>query len=295
MKTFGPIMTAMVTPFDEYNQINMNSLKTLIIHLLKHGTTSLVVTGTTGEAPTLNATERLRVWETAVDYAGGSIPIVAGVGTNNTKTTLHNIKLAEEVGVDALLVVTPYYNSPNQKGLLTHYTQLAQSTDLPIILYNVPRRTGVTFEIETLVQLMQEKNIVGIKDATGDLDLMSQLKEIAPADFAFYTGDDTNYLETLKMGGSGVISVASHLGGLQMTRIFEAYNQGRLEEATRINETLLPLYRAMFHTTNPIPVKAMLNEMGINVGSLRLPLVELNSFESTELFNEIKHLIDQDN
>lgn len=294
MNVFGPIMTAMVTPFDEYNQLNINSLKKLIIHLLKNGTTSLVVTGTTGEAPTLNATERLRVWETAVDFASGSIPVIAGVGTNNTKTTLHNIKLAEEVGVDALLVVTPYYNKPNQQGLISHYTQLAQSTDLPIILYNVPGRTGVTFELETLAQLAQEKNIVGIKDANSNLNLISQLKEIAPSNFVFYTGDDTDYLETLKLGGAGVISVASHLAGLQMTRIFEAYKKGQLEEATRRNEILVPLYRAMFHTTNPIPVKAMLNQIGINVGSLRLPLVELNQLESAELFNEIKHLIDQE-
>ena len=294
MKKFGPVMTAMVTPFDEHNQINMNSLKKLIIYLLKHGTTALVVTGTTGEAPTLSALERLRVWETAVDYAGGSIPVIAGVGTNCTKTTIHNIKLAEEIGIDGLLVVTPYYNKPNQKGLLYHFQEIARSTDLPIILYNVPSRTGVTFEIETLAELMKEKNIVGIKDASGDMKLLTQLKEIARPDFALYTGDDMAYLDTLKLGGAGAISVASHLVGNQMVQISELYEQGHIEEAGELHEKLIPVYQAMFHTTNPIPVKAMLNEIGLNVGDVRLPLIALDQFESMEIFDEIKALIDSE-
>jgi len=294
MNSFGPVITAMVTPFDEYNQLNVNSLRKLIIHLLKHGTSSLVVTGTTGEAPTLSATERLRVWEIAVDFAGGSVPVIAGVGTNNTKTTLHNIKLAEEVGVDGLLIVTPYYNKPNQKGLITHFRELALSTDLPILLYNVPARTGVSFEIETLSELVTEKNIVGIKDASGDLSFIKALKELVPPDFNIYTGDDLHYLDTLKLGGSGVISVASHLVGLQMNQISKLYHQGQIEEATALNDKLAPLYQAMFQTSNPIPVKAILNKLDLNVGPLRLPLVGLDQFEADELFGQIKHLIDDD-
>ena len=294
MKNFGPVMTAMVTPFDEYNQINMDSLKKLIIYLLKHGTTCLVVTGTTGEAPALSAIEKLRVWETAVDYASGTIPVIAGVGTNCTKTTLHNIRLAEEIGVDGLLVVTPYYNKPNQKGLLYHFQEVAKATDLPIILYNVPGRTGVTFEIETLAELMKIKNIVGIKDASGDMKLLTQIKELGRPDFALYTGDDMAYLDTLKLGGEGVISVASHLVGNQMLQISELYKQGLVEEAELLHKKLEPVYRAMFQTTNPIPVKAMLNEMGMNVGELRLPLVAMDQFESMELFDEIKDFVEKD-
>ena len=153
MNSFGPVMTAMVTPFNENNQLNISSLRRLILHLLKHGSTSLVVTGTTGEAPTLTAIERLRVWETAIDFAGGTIPIIVGVGTNNTKTTIHNVKLAEEVGADAVLVVTPYYNKPNQLGLLTHFKAIAESTDLPIFLYNIPSLTVVSLSLETILEL----------------------------------------------------------------------------------------------------------------------------------------------
>lgn len=293
MNSFGPVITAMVTPFDEYNQLNIGSLRKLIIHLLKHGSTSLVITGTTGEAPTLTAIERLRIWETAVDFAGGTVPIIAGVGTNNTRTTIHNVKLAEEIGVDAVLVVTPYYNKPNRLGLLTHFKEIANSTNLPIVLYNIPSRTGVSLDVETIVELAQIKNIVGIKDSSGDLALLSQLKNVLPNQFALYSGDDSNYYDALKLGANGVISVASHVAGLQMNQIYKLFQAGRLEEAEILHQTLMPLYRGLFKTTNPIPIKAVLNQMGMEVGSLRLPLVDLNQFESLELYQEIKDLIDE--
>lgn len=293
MNSFGPVITAMVTPFDEYNQLNVGSLRKLIIHLLKHGSTSLVITGTTGEAPTLTAIERLRIWETAVDFAGGSVPIICGVGTNNTKTTIHNVKLAEEIGADAVLVVTPYYNKPNKIGLLTHFKEVANSTDLPIILYNIPSRTGVGLDLETILELSEMKNIIGIKDSSGDLTLLKQLKETLPANFLLYSGDDSNYLETLKLGGAGVISVASHVAGLQMNQIYQLFKDGKVEEAETLHHRLIPLYNGLFQTTNPIPIKAVLNQMGMEVGSLRLPLVELDQFESLSLFNQIKDLLDQ--
>lgn len=293
MNSFGPVITAMVTPFDEYNQLNIGSLRKLIIHLLKHGTTSLVITGTTGEAPTLTAIERLRIWETAVDFAGGTVPIIVGVGTNNTKTTIHNVKLAEEIGVDGVLVVTPYYNKPNRLGLLTHFKEVANSTDLPIILYNIPSRTGVSLDAETIVELAKIKNIVGIKDSSGDLSLLTKLKEMLPSNFALYSGDDLNYLDALKLGADGVISVASHVAGLQMNQIYKLFSEGKIQEAESLQQRLMPLYQGLFRTTNPIPIKAVLNQMGMEVGSLRLPLVELDQFESIELFNEIKGLLDE--
>ena len=293
MNSFGPVITAMVTPFDEYNQLNIGSLRKLIIHLLKHGTTSLVITGTTGEAPTLTAIERLRIWETAVDFAGGTVPIIVGVGTNNTKTTIHNVKLAEEIGVDGVLVVTPYYNKPNRLGLLTHFKEVANSTDLPIILYNIPSRTGVSLDAETIVELAKIKNIVGIKDSSGDLTLLTKLKEMLPSNFALYSGDDSNYLDALKLGADGVISVASHVAGLQMNQIYKLFSEGKIQEAESLQQRLTPLYQGLFRTTNPIPIKAVLNQMGMDVGSLRLPLVELDQFESIELFNEIKGLLDE--
>lgn len=293
MNSFGPVMTAMVTPFNETNQLNISSLRRLILHLLKHGTTSLVVTGTTGEAPTLTAIERLRVWETAIDFASGAIPIVVGVGTNNTKTTIHNVKLAEEVGADAVLIVTPYYNKPNQLGLLTHFKEVANSTDLPIFLYNIPSRTGVSLSLETILELAEVKNIVGIKDSSGNLELLKALKEQAPADFLLYSGDDSNYLNALKLGCDGVVSVASHVAGLQMNQIYQLYKNGQVEEAEALNEKLAPLYQGLFTTTNPIPVKAMLNQMGMEVGGLRLPLVEMDQFESQALFEKLNLLFDK--
>lgn len=293
MNSFGPVITAMVTPFDEYNQLNVGSLRKLIIHLLKHGSTSLVITGTTGEAPTLTAIERLRIWETAVDFAGGTVPIIVGVGTNNTKTTIHNVKLAEEIGVDGVLVVTPYYNKPNRLGLLTHFKEVANSTDLPIVLYNIPSRTGVSLDAETIVELAKIKNIVGIKDSSGDLSLLTKLKEMLPTNFALYSGDDSNYLDALKLGADGVISVASHVAGLQMNQIYKLFSEGKIQEAESLQQRLMPLYQGLFKTTNPIPIKAVLNQIGMEVGSLRLPLVELDQFESIELFNEIKDLLDK--
>lgn len=293
MNSFGPVITAMVTPFDEYNQLNIGSLRKLIIHLLKHGSTSLVITGTTGEAPTLTAIERLRIWETAVDFAGGTVPIIVGVGTNNTKTTIHNVKLAEEIGVDGVLVVTPYYNKPNRLGLLTHFKEVANSTDLPIVLYNIPSRTGVSLDAETIVELAKIKNIVGIKDSSGDLSLLTKLKEMLPSNFALYSGDDSNYLDALKLGADGVISVASHVAGLQMNQIYKLFSEGKIQEAESLQQRLMPLYQGLFRTTNPIPIKAVLNQIGMEVGSLRLPLVELDQFESIELFNEIKDLLDK--
>ncbi len=216
-----------------------------------------------------------------------------GVGTNNTKTTIHNVKLAEEVGADAVLVVTPYYNKPNQLGLLTHFKAIAESTDLPIFLYNIPSRTGVSLSLETILELAEIKNIVGIKDSSGDLELLKALKEKAPEDFLLYSGDDSNYLNALKLGCDGVISVASHVAGLQMNKIYQLYNNGQKEEAEALNEKLDPLYRGLFTTTNPIPVKAMLNQLGMEVGGLRLPLVEMNQFESQALFEQLSPLFDE--
>ena len=203
------------------------------------------------------------------------------------------MKLAEEIGADAVLVVTPYYNKPNQVGLMTHFKEIANSTDLPILLYNIPSRTGVSLTLESILELAEIKNIVGIKDSSGDLNLLKALKEQAPDHFCLYSGDDSNYLETIKLGGDGVISVASHVAGLQMNQIYQLYQKGKVEEAEALNEKLKPLYKGLFCTTNPIPIKAILNQLGMEVGGLRLPLVEMDQFEALELFNELRGLLDE--
>ncbi len=293
MLKFGPLMTAMVTPYDEYNQISPDRIRKLVLHLLKHQSSSLVVTGTTGEAPALTALERLRVWETVVDFAGGLVPIVAGIGTNNTKTTVHNAKLAEEVGVDALLVVTPYYVKPTQEGLLAHFQAVSRATNLPIILYNVPSRTGVNLELETIVELAKLENIVGIKEAGGGIERLKALKATLPENFLIYTGEDALYLDALALGCEGAVSVASHVIGTQMNDVFDLMVENQLEAATELNTHLLPVYETLFVKTNPIVIKSVLNEMGICVGELRLPLVPLKPYESATVYEALKTIIDK--
>jgi len=290
---FGPLITAVVTPFDDDLQVDVPRLERLIDHLVKTGTTSLLMTGTTGEASTLNSVEKLKIWESTLDYVDEKIPVIVGVGTNNTKTTLDNIKLAEEVGVDALLIVVPYYNKPSQKGLLKHFTKVAESTELPIILYNIPSRCGVALELKTIIELAKLPNIIGIKDSTGDTKLITAIKEKLGNDFLLYSGDDNLYLETLKLGGAGVVSVASHLVGKSMKRTFELYNIGFDERAECLNAKITPFYKAIFTHPNPAPIKALLNRFGIDVGGVRLPLVSLEDFESDILWDKAEELLDK--
>lgn len=290
---FGPLVTAVVTPFDEHLQINLKTFEQLLEHLIASGSTALVITGTTGESATLNAIEKLKIWEAALDYVDERLPVIVGVGTNNTKTTLHNIKVAEEVGADGLLVVTPYYNKPSQKGLLKHFTTVANATELPIILYNIPARCGIELELNTILELAKIPNIIGIKDATGDTGLLRALKEKVDSNFLLYSGDDGLFLETLQLGGAGVISVASHLVGKSMKRIYDLYATGFLERAACLDLKLQPFYRALFIFPNPSPIKALLKKSGIDVGGVRLPLVDLDKEESDDLWEAVTDLRDE--
>ncbi|MCL2559550.1 MAG: 4-hydroxy-tetrahydrodipicolinate synthase [Turicibacter sp.] len=290
---FGPLITAAVTPFDECGQVDLRQLEKLITHLLDHHSTSILLTGTTGEAPTLNAIEKLRIWERAVDFIDGRVPTIAGVGTNNTKATIHNAKLAEEAEVDALLVVVPYYNKPSQKGLLKHFKLVAENTDLPIILYNIPSRCGTGLTIQTILELAKIPNIIGIKESTGDMALLTKLKLLLPEDFLLYSGDDALYLDTLKLGGAGVVSVSSHLVGKKMMRIYDLLVAGWTLESEDLNTRLLPFYQAIFTYPNPSPVKALLAKYGIDVGGVRLPLASLEEHEADALWEEVEDVIDQ--
>ena len=206
---------------------------------------------------------------------------------------MHNIKLAEEVGVDALLIVVPYYNKPSQKGLLKHFRLAAESTGLPIILYHIPSRCGIELELKTILELAKLPNIIGIKDSTGDTRLLSQLKGKLGEDFLLYSGDDAFFLETLKLGGAGVVSVASHLVGKSMKRIFELYHTGFSERAECLDAKLAPFYKAIFTYPSPSPIKALLNKYGIEVGGVRLPLVSLEEHEIDALWERTKDLIDK--
>ena len=291
---FGPLITAVVTPFDEYSQVDTKQLEKLLGHLINMGSTAFLVTGTTGEALTLNSIEKLKIWESALDYIGGRVPIIVGVGTNNTKTTVHNIMLAEEAGADALLIVTPYYNTPSQKGILKHFTLAAESTELPIIIHNNPVRCGIKLELKTILELAKLPNIIGIKDSTNNTELLSELKEKLTDDFLLYSGNDSSYLETLKLGGAGVVSVASHLVGKSMKRVFDLNHTGFSERAECLDAKLTPIYKAIYTYPNPTSVKALLNKYGITVGEVRLPLASLEEYEADALWEKVEDLVDKD-
>lgn len=279
------IMTAMVTPFDENNQVSYPRLEKLIEHLLATGTQALLACGTTGEAPTLSPAEKLKVIEATIKINAGRVPVVVGTGSNNTAQTIeYTTKIGNLGGVDAALVVVPYYNKPNQAGMIAHFMAVADAAPIPIIIYNIPGRTGVTMEVETIAHLANHPNIIGVKDCTGSINL-AHIVEKTPADFLVYTGEDENTLVAKTIGATGVISVASHLYGKEMLQMYQAVENGDLQTSAKIMRTLMPKMEALFSLPSPGPVKAALNHQNILVGGLRLPLLPLDQKQEAELFN----------
>lgn len=272
MVNWGRLITAMVTPFDENLNVDYDAAVKLGRKLVEEGNTALVITGTTGEAPTLSFEERTALYrrmKLKVD-----VPIIAGVGTNSTKNTIENAKAAEEAGADALLVVTPYYNKPDQDSLYEHFKSVAESVKLPIMLYNVPGRTGCNILPETVEKLAKIENIVALKEASGNLVQMSDIIARVPKDFLIYSGDDVMLLPALSVGAYGVVSVCSHIVGPEMKEMIDAFVAGETKKATELHLKLLKIFQLLFIIANPIPVKAALNMTGTNVGGLRLPLTE---------------------
>lgn len=282
---FGQILTAMVTPFDKDGEIDFNAARILINYLIENGTDGLVVCGTTGESPTLTTDEKVMLYQFVVEVVAGRIPVIAGTGSNNTRASISLTKLAEEAGVDGILLVAPYYNKPSQEGLYQHFKAIAESTSLPIMLYNVPGRSIVNISVETVVRLSQIHNIVAIKEASGNLDDMAQIISQTPDDFTLYSGDDGLTLPVLAIGGAGVVSVASHIIGNEMQQMINHFKNGALQEAASEHRTLIPIMKALFAAPSPAPVKAALNMCGIQVGELRLPLISLNEEEKKTLQN----------
>jgi 4-hydroxy-tetrahydrodipicolinate synthase len=270
MKDWGRLITAMVTPFDKNLQVDFEKAIELAKKLVTEGSSALVVCGTTGEAPTINAEEKEKLF--TIIKKNVKVPIIAGVGTNSTSATIENGKRALACGVDGLLVVVPYYNKPNQDSMYLHFKAVAEALEGDIILYNVPGRTGCNMLPATLGKLSQIKNIVALKEASGNIVQLSEMLELVSDDFRIYTGDDVMTLPSLAVGAYGVVSVASHVVGLQMKEMIDCYLKGEVEKAKEIHLELLDIFNKLFITTNPIPVKAALNMMNINVGDLRLPL-----------------------
>lgn len=271
---FGRLVTAMVTPFNDSLQIDYTRLETLIEHLLSTGTTAFVVAGTTGESPTLSHDEKLSLFKKVVELVGGRAKVIAGTGSNDTAASVRLSKEAEQCGIDGLLVVAPYYNRPSQEGLYRHFTAIAEATPLPNMLYNIPGRSAVNIDVDTQLRLAQIPNIVATKEATGDVNQILKLLANKPKNFTVYSGDDKMLLPVLALGGYGIVSVASHVAGVQMQELIDAFIGGQVEKATELHNKLLPIFEGLFLMPSPAPVKAALNMKGIPVGGVRLPLVE---------------------
>jgi len=284
MAGFGRVMTAMVTPFDQSGDVNYAVAEALAAHLVAHGTDTLVICGTTGESPTLSWDEEYQLFNVVKQTVAGNAKVVAGTGSNSTQEAIAATQKAEKLGLDGSLQVVPYYNKPPQEGLYRHFKAIAEATpDLPMILYNIPGRTGQNLAPETIARLAAVPNIVGVKEASGSLDQVSQVRRSTPPDFGIYSGDDSLTLPMLAVGGQGVISVASHLVGDSLQQMIQAFEQGHVQIATQIHLKLLPLFKALFITTNPIPVKAALRLQGWQVGGLRLPLNDESAVAEPQL------------
>lgn len=287
MAEIGRLLTAMVTPFDRDGRLDLSQAGRLARALLDSGSDGLVVAGTTGESPTLTHKEKLQLFAAVKQATGGRGAVIAGTGNYNTQESIELTQEAERIGVDGVLLVTPYYNKPTQEGLFRHFEAIARSTTLPCILYNVPSRTGTNMTAETTIRLSHIPNIVGIKEASGDLAQSARIIQNTRDDFHVWSGNDEDTLPLLSVGGYGVISVASHLVGSQIQSMIEAFVAGDSAKAAAIHRRLLPLVKALFLVGNPMPLKYALNHVGFNVGSPRLPLCEPDEAVKEQIRTEL--------
>ena len=289
MAIFKGSGVAIVTPMKENLDVDFDKLEELINFQIDNGTDAIIIAGTTGESSTLTMEEHRRVIQAAVEFTKHRVPVVAGTGSNCTRTAIHLTKEAEEDGADAALIVTPYYNKATQKGLIAHYGQIASETKLPIILYNVPGRTGCNLMPETVATLVKEnENIVGLKEATGNMAQASKTMYLCDGKLEMYSGEDGLVVPLLSIGGLGVISVIANIAPRQTHDMVMSYLEGYLEKARQMQLKSLPLVDALFSEVNPIPVKKALNLMGMQVGSLRSPLCEMGEENAKKLEQAMK-------
>lgn len=272
---FGRVLTAMITPFKPDGSVNFMLAEQLAVHLVEQGSDTLVVCGTTGESPTLTWDEEYELFKVVHQAVASKAKIIAGTGSNSTQEAIAATQKAAKIGLDGSLQVVPYYNKPPQAGLYEHFKAIALACpDVPLLLYNVPGRTGQNLQPETVARLAEISNIVGLKEATGNLDQASEIRRLTKSEFHLYSGDDNLTLPLLAIGATGVVSVASHLVGTKIQQMIQAFTTGQVQAATEIHLQLFPLFKALFATTNPIPIKTALRLKGWDVGSTRLPLVE---------------------
>ncbi len=279
---FSGAFTALVTPFRD-GQLDADALRRHIDFQIEKGIDGLVPCGTTGEASTLSHDEHVEVVRITVQHVAGRVPVIAGSGSNSTSEALQLTKRVKEVGADACLMITPYYNKPTQEGLFRHFSAVAEKVDIPVVLYNVPGRTGVNMLPETVARLSRIPNVVALKDATADLKQASYTRQLVPDDFVILSGEDALVYPLLAVGGSGVISVVSNIVPGEMAALCRSFLQGKIDEARKLHHHLLPLCDAMFVETNPIPVKGALAMMGRITNELRLPLVPLTEGGSVKV------------
>lgn len=286
---FNGAGVAIVTPFNE-GKIDFEAFEKLIDFQIENNTQALIVLGTTGEASTQTFEEREKLISTAIERAGGRIPVIVGTGSNSTQVAIENTKQAENLGADGILLVTPYYNKCTQKGLIEHFTAVANVTSLPVILYNVPSRTGVNIAPETVLAMSKVKNVVAVKEASGNISQILEIKRLVPEDFKIYSGNDDQVVPIYACGGHGVISVSSNVIPREMQHMCQAFMDGNVEEALRIQLLYKKFIDLLFCEVNPIPVKAALNAMGYIKNELRLPLTSMEEPNRIKLVDEMKKL-----
>lgn len=280
---FGSLLTAMVTPFNDKLEVNYEEAAALAAYIVENGSDGIVVAGTTGESPTLSFSEKVELFRIIIDAVKGKGAVIAGTGSYSTAASIKLTCEAEKLGVDGIMLVTPYYNKPPQDSLYFHFKEVAASTSLPVMLYNVPGRTGVNMNSETTLRLAQIDNIVVVKEASGIIEQITDICRKAPPGFALYSGDDVMTLPALSVGGAGVVSVASQIAGNLIKRMIDAYFNGNPSEACSLHHKLFPLFKGLFASTSPIPVKEALNMRGHNVGKPRPPLLPLGKEQKLKL------------
>ncbi|MGM9526041.1 MAG: 4-hydroxy-tetrahydrodipicolinate synthase [Peptococcaceae bacterium] len=287
---FGRVLTAMVTPFTDNGEVDYEEVKRLAVYLIENGNDSLLVCGTTAETPTLTHDEKVNIVKTVKEAVGDRAKIVVGTGTNCTRTTIEATKEMEALGADGILVVEPYYNKPSQEGLYQHFKAVAEATSLPVILYNIPGRCGINMSPELIARLAQIPNIVAVKEAAGSIEQVSKIKTLVPDDFIIYSGDDSLTLPMMAVGAYGIISVAAHVVGRPIRAMVDAYAAGKVEEAAALHKKLYPIFKSLFITSNPVPVKYALSQVGIGNGKVRLPLVEASDADKAVILQTMKDL-----
>ena len=292
MKKIGKLLTAMVTPFNDCDDVDFAQARRLARDLVDvQGSDGIVVAGTTGESPTISFEEKIELMRIVVEEVGDRAYIVGGTGTNSTRDSIVLSKTAADTGIDAVMLVAPYYNKPPQEGLYQHFKTVADSVSLPVILYNVPGRTQSNILPETVKQLSQVDNIVAIKEACGNMDQVSSLLSLVGEEMVVLSGDDSATLPMLSLGAQGVISVASHIAGQKIKQMIDAFSAGELKKAALLHQELLPLFKILFITANPIPVKHALSLRGMDVGGVRLPLVKASAAEIEKINSVVKKYI----